>query len=148
MEPFWVVCFSGGCNLQVAGCRSEFVIWHKVGQEVSCFNILPIRQTKIKAAYLESATPDIDRLVMLLVTIIICSTVWHNDNRFMEMILRKEKVSEYSIYRLWKQSTLKENRKMLGKRKSQWSLCKNKKFRHQQLRPKEHQKEVVGSLSF
>ena len=79
-----------------------------------------------KAAYLESATPDIDRLVMLFVTIIICNNVWHYGNRFMEMILTKEEVDECSIYRLWKQSTLKEHRKMLGKRKSQWSSKKKK----------------------
>ena len=140
------MCFSGGCNLQVAGCRSEFVIWQKVSLEVSCLNILPIREKK--AAYLESATPDIDRLVMLFVTIIICNNVWHYGNRFMEMILTKEEVGECSIYRLWKQSTLKEHRKMLGKRKSQWSSKKKKKFRRRQFRSKEHQKKVVGTLSF
>ena len=55
---------------------------------------------KKKATYLESVTPDIDRLVMLFLMIIICNNVWHYGNRFMEMILRKEEVGEYSIYRL------------------------------------------------
>ena len=49
---------------------------------------------KKKAAYLESATPDIDRLVMLFVTIIICNNEWHYGNCFIEMILKKEEVGE------------------------------------------------------
>ena len=79
LQPFWLVYFSGGCNLQVAGCRSEF-IWHKVRLEVSCFNgtskiVLP--KGKNKSDITRESNPDIDGPVMLsiAVSLMMCDTM-------------------------------------------------------------------------